>query len=99
MSLVAAFLTAFIWHWRRKKKEWARRRQDYVWAFLHGGIAYVMAALLISHHWAHMPYAKILSDGFGDPQVNIAFVATLFEAFWALWDLWEGNGTSASPES
>lgn len=97
-SLAFATLVLIAWHLISQKRGWPRRKSDYVWAFIDGGVAYVMAALLIAHNYSHDSYAAILTHGFGEPQVNIAFISALFEALWALWDLFSGNGMHPSPE-
>src|SRR5437764_6331212 len=96
-SLLAGCAAVGLWHWRRKSQNWPRRKPDYVWAFIHGGILYVMAALIIGHNWADLSYSELLENGFGDTQVNIAFIGALFEAMWALWDMWSGNELMPPP--
>src|ERR1051325_10262497 len=89
-SLIFAILVTIAWHFRRTKLGLDRRQQDYLWAFLHGGIIYVMGALILVHNVDHVPFADILKKGFGETQVNIAFLGALFEALWGLWDMWLG---------
>jgi hypothetical protein len=88
--LLFGALIVIIWHFRRKRKEWPRRKPDYVWAFMDGGVTYVMASLLVVHYYTGDSYSEILENGFGEIQVNIAFIGALFEATWSLWDLWTG---------
>jgi hypothetical protein len=95
-SLVVGIACVVCWHFRRARMGWPRRKPDYVWAFLHGGIVYVMAALLVVHHYEKIPYSEALANGFGDTQVNVAFIGAMFEAAWALWDLWNGNDAEPS---
>jgi hypothetical protein len=83
------------WHYRRERRHWPRRKPDYVWAFIDGGITYVMGALLLAHYCTGITYSHILDNGFGEIQVNIAFLGALYEALWSLWDLW--NGVSLIP--
>lgn len=98
-AIAAAILTAVMWHWRRSGKGWPRRRVDYVWAFISGGIVYVMVVIIVAHHAMHLSYAEIFSHGFGEHQLNIAFLGALFEAGWALWDLWERGDIEPGPEA
>lgn len=85
------------WHLRRQRMGWLRRKPDYVWAFVHGGIIYVMATMLSAHYFEDMSYSRILQRGFGEIQVSIAFIGALFEGYWSLWDLWNGEGSSPAP--
>ncbi len=43
--LVFATLVVVVWHWRSQRRGWPKRKSDYVWAFIEGGVTYVMAAL------------------------------------------------------
>lgn len=90
--LIVASLSVGVWHWRRKKQNYPRRKPDYVWAFIDGGIAYVMSVLLIVHYWSGETYSQELVNGFGDTQVTIAFASALFESIWAFVDMWNGIG-------
>ncbi len=90
--LIAGAIAVIIWHQRRARKRYLRRRADYVWAFLNGGIAYVMAALLVVHYVGNLSYSQELTNGFGDTQVTVAFVAALFESVWSYMDMWHGVG-------
>lgn len=98
-SLAFATLVLIIWHFRCRRRRWVKKKADYVWAFIDGGITYVMAALLIEHNLNGSSYSQILAHGFGEPQVNVAFIGALFEATWALWDMWNGNGLQPGPEA
>jgi hypothetical protein len=97
MSLAVAIFTVIGWHFRRKHRGWPRRKPDYVWVFIHGGIIYVMAALLVEHNLNGTPYSDILSHGFGEAQVNVAFIGAIYEAGWTLWDMWNGDGNTPAP--
>lgn len=90
-AVFAGLVVLFFWHRHRIRARLPTRRSDYVWAFLYGGIAYVMLVLLITHNILKFTYAQILDQGFGEPQINIAFMGALYEAVAALWDLWNGN--------
>jgi hypothetical protein len=96
LSLLFAIIVAVGWHIRRTRRGWDRRQQDYLWAFLHGGIIYVMAAIIIVHNVENTSFADILKKGFGETQVNIAFLGALFEAVWGLWEMWLGNSVRPS---
>jgi hypothetical protein len=90
--LIAASLAVAVWHRRRENQNYPRRKPDYVWAFINGGITYVMLALLIVHYATSLTYSQELASGFGDNQVTVAFIAALFEAVWAYCDMWNGVG-------
>lgn len=99
MPLAFAFLVVLAWDFRCKRKRWRRRKIEYVWAFVDGGISYVMAAIVIAHNGYDMKFSDILATGFGDTQVNLAFIGALFEAIWSLWDMWNGDGVMPSPHA
>lgn len=99
IALLVGLVVVIVWHLRRKARGWPRRKPDYVWAFIEGGVIYVLVVVLISHHYSHVPYSKILDNGFGEAQVNVAFIAALWEAIWHLWDMWNGHQLAPSPDA
>jgi hypothetical protein len=95
-SLFFGLAVAGVWHLRCRHRGWPSRRQDYVWAFIEGGVAYVMVALLIGRYYFDISYATTLTYGFGETQINVAFLGALYESVHGLFDLWNGDGISPS---
>jgi hypothetical protein len=95
--LVFSFCMLVIWYFRCKHKGWPRRRIEYVWTFVDSSVAYVMVAILIGHNVYDMPFSDIFAHNFGEIQINLAFLGALFEALWALWDMWSGEGIAPMP--
>lgn len=98
-SFIAALIVMLLWSYRCKKKRWPSHKRDYVWAFVHGGVAYVMATLLIFHYITGMSFSELLQNGFGEIQVSIAFCSALFESGWTLVDMWNGRELLPPPGS
>jgi hypothetical protein len=90
-SLAFAALATIVWHYRRKRCGWPSRRQDYTWVFLHAGVVYVVACILVEHHVYKVPFDTLLANGYGDQQVNVAFAAAIFESLRALLNMWTGE--------
>jgi hypothetical protein len=90
-ALLAAFLVTVAWHYRRQRRGWPSRRQDYAWVLLHAGVAYVVICFLVSHFVFEVPYDKILAKGYGEQQVNIAFAGAVWESLRSIAHMWTGK--------
>ena len=97
--LAIGIIVLAIWYLRCRHKQWPRRRIEYVWAFVDSSVAYVMLAILVAHNGYGIKFSDIFAHGFGETQVNLAFIGALFEAGWALWDMWNGDGINPIPHA
>ncbi len=96
--LITAVFTAYFWHKRRKSLGLPVRKLDYTRAFIDGGVLYVLAVILMFHQGLRTSYSDLLSQGFGDEQLTVAFVAAFFEALFSLLAIFSGeDGDDPAP--